>query len=49
MGAAGRARVDSLFTMSVMTYRNEALYHEILRANLASAADPARHTPQPAK
>jgi glycosyltransferase involved in cell wall biosynthesis len=49
MGAAGRARADSLFTLRVMTDRNEALYREILRAKQAGASHPARQTPQPAE
>jgi glycosyltransferase involved in cell wall biosynthesis len=49
MGVAGRARADSLFTLRVMTDRNEALYQEILRTKQAGAARPAHRAPQPAK
>jgi glycosyltransferase involved in cell wall biosynthesis len=49
MGAAGRVRADALFTLRVMTDRNEALYRDILRAKQAASARSARRAPQPAE
>jgi glycosyltransferase involved in cell wall biosynthesis len=49
MGAAGRRRVDELFTLSGMTDRNEQLYYDNLRTVARPAASPQSMVPLPTR